>query len=355
MVVASLSATQALHAGKDAPDSFEAEPEPIEAVETRQEVEETASVSEVAQVESVETPAVVEPVEAVASSQVVKPVEAHQEAKSTADNIEPVKPVEAISNVESSEAPVVPTEAGVAVAAVEAARTRLTEASPVKQVDEARITERAQQPAEAVKPIEQPVRTARTTPVEPNPRIVERVKPETVEPVVRPVKEPKRTPKKRNVEKPEKKKPVVRKKKSKKRKKTRKKAKERSVASLRKSGSRAKGNATQRAGDRGRSRSVTGRAAMSNYLGRIVSRLQRQKRYPRDARRKKMEGTAVVAFTVRSNGQVSGVRLKRSSGHAALDREARAMVKRAAPFPPMPSDVGRKALPLSVPIDFGIR
>ena len=100
---------------------------------------------------------------------------------------------------------------------------------------------------------------------------------------------------------------------------------------------------------------MTGRAAISNYLGRIVSRLQRQKRYPADARRRKMEGTVVVAFTVRSNGQVSGVRLKRSSGHAALDREVRAMIKRAAPFPPMPQDSGRKALSLSVPINFKMR
>ncbi len=148
--------------------------------------------------------------------------------------------------------------------------------------------------------------------------------------------------------------------KSKKTAKKRKKSKPRKsgrqrVASVRRSGSTSRGRSTRVAGDGGRNRTATGSANISNYLGKIVSRLQRQKRYPSGAKRKKLQGTAVITFTVKSNGRVGGVRLRRSSGHAVLDREVQAMLRRAAPFPPIPKSSKRRALSLSVPITFRVR
>ena len=127
------------------------------------------------------------------------------------------------------------------------------------------------------------------------------------------------------------------------------------VASVRRSGSTVRGRSTGQAGDSGRNRAAAGTASMSDYLGKIVSRLKRQKRYPSSARQKKLQGTAVIAFTVKANGGVAGVRLRRSSGHPALDREVRAMLRRAAPFPPIPKNSRRRALLLSVPITFRMR
>ena len=127
------------------------------------------------------------------------------------------------------------------------------------------------------------------------------------------------------------------------------------VASVRRSGSTVRDRSTGQAGDSGRNRAAAGTASMSNYLGKIVSRLKRQKRYPSSARQKKLQGTAVIAFTVKANGGVAGVRLRRSSGHPALDREVRAMLRRAAPFPPIPKNSRRRALLLSVPITFRMR
>lgn len=54
-----------------------------------------------------------------------------------------------------------------------------------------------------------------------------------------------------------------------------------------------------------------------------------------------------VAFTIAADGAVSNVKLVTSSGIAELDREATAMVLRAAPFPPPP---GRRTRRLSVPV-----
>lgn len=128
-----------------------------------------------------------------------------------------------------------------------------------------------------------------------------------------------------------------------------------SRASSRTSGSRKKGTKTKNAGSRGRKVSAVGKARMRNYLGRIVSRLQRQKRYPSAARKRKAQGTVVIAFVVNSNGRVSRARIRKSSGNQALDSEVRRMLKRAAPFPSFPESMGRKSLSLSVPISFRLR
>ena len=128
-----------------------------------------------------------------------------------------------------------------------------------------------------------------------------------------------------------------------------------SRASQRQSGSSAKGKTARRAGDGGRRKSVSGKASRSNYLGKVISRLHRQKRYPSDAKKRGVQGTAVVAFTINPNGSVSGIRLSRSAGSASLDKAVLAMVRRASPFPPIPSGLGRKRIPISVPVRFRVR
>lgn len=116
-----------------------------------------------------------------------------------------------------------------------------------------------------------------------------------------------------------------------------------------------KGTARRKVGDGGRSSTAVGRATLSSYLGRIASKVRRQKRYPKAALRRKTGGTAVVAFTITKRGTVKGVRLKRRSGNEALDREVLNMVRRAAPFPPIPKGTGRSRIALSIPVRFALR
>lgn len=114
-----------------------------------------------------------------------------------------------------------------------------------------------------------------------------------------------------------------------------------------------RGRQAARAGQRGRSSKSAGTANLSSYLGRVVSRVKRQKRYPASARRKKRSGTAIVAFTITRSGSATGIRLRKRSGTSALDKEALAMVRRAAPFGPIPP--GRSRLSLTIPIRFNAR
>ncbi|MCT7375288.1 TonB family protein [Chelativorans salis] len=97
---------------------------------------------------------------------------------------------------------------------------------------------------------------------------------------------------------------------------------------------------------------ASGNAALSNYPGKIVSRLRRALRYPSAAKRERLRGEVQVAFTIAGSGAVSGVRVVRSSGSPVLDQAAIETVQRAAPFPAIPDGAGRSSWPFTVPLAF---
>lgn len=107
--------------------------------------------------------------------------------------------------------------------------------------------------------------------------------------------------------------------------------------------------ATGKAGSRS---SASGNAAVTNYPGKIVSKLRRALRYPAQAKSQNLRGEVQVSFTVSAGGSVGGVRVVRSSGSPLLDRAAVETVRRAAPFPPIPEGAGRSSWPFTVPLAF---
>jgi protein TonB len=84
------------------------------------------------------------------------------------------------------------------------------------------------------------------------------------------------------------------------------------------------------------------------YAAEVMSRISAAKRYPTSSRARREEGTARVSFALHRDGSVQGETLVTSSGHDALDEEALATVRRAAPYPPVPDDV---AAPLELQVD----
>ncbi len=95
-----------------------------------------------------------------------------------------------------------------------------------------------------------------------------------------------------------------------------------------------------------------GRALLSSYAGRVAAHLQRYKRYPGEAARQRLAGTAIVTFTLGSDGRVRATKLARGSGQSMFDQEVLAMVQRASPFPPIPTDAGRSSYTFTVPVHF---
>ena len=90
----------------------------------------------------------------------------------------------------------------------------------------------------------------------------------------------------------------------------------------------------------------------AKWQSRLLAHLERRKRYPAAAKRKRLEGTAQVRFTIDDSGNVQSVALAGSSGVAELDEEVVAMVRRASPVPAPPPGVNRTIV---VPVRFDIR
>ena len=106
------------------------------------------------------------------------------------------------------------------------------------------------------------------------------------------------------------------------------------------------------AGHGGSQSDTQGHAEISSYAGQVAAHLRRHKRYPPEAERSGTRGTVKVAFSVGGKGEVLDAKIVASSGSKALDGEALAMVSRAAPFPPVPVKLGRKAMSFTVPVRF---
>jgi periplasmic protein TonB len=102
----------------------------------------------------------------------------------------------------------------------------------------------------------------------------------------------------------------------------------------------------------GQQASAAGNAAVSNYPGQVVSRLRRALRYPGEARRERLRGEVHVSFSVSANGGVASARVVRSSGHQVLDQAALETIRRAAPFPAIPTAAGRRSWDFTVPLAF---
>ncbi len=91
---------------------------------------------------------------------------------------------------------------------------------------------------------------------------------------------------------------------------------------------------------------------LQDYAGLLVAWLDRHKRYPDAARRRREEGVVVVEFAIDGRGRVMSHRLLGASGNPLLDAEAEALLARASPLPAPPDGAGRS---FQVPIVFALR
>jgi protein TonB len=111
-------------------------------------------------------------------------------------------------------------------------------------------------------------------------------------------------------------------------------------------------NSTGSSGAGGRSE-TGGQAAISTYFARVQAHLSRQA-YPAESRAYG-SGVVRVVFVLGRDGRVLSVSVAQGSGQSELDRAALTVVRRAAPFPPFPSEIQGSRLELGAPILFNVR
>ena len=93
----------------------------------------------------------------------------------------------------------------------------------------------------------------------------------------------------------------------------------------------------------------------ASYEKVIVALLEKHKRYPKQALRRKTQGIATLRLSIAQSGQVLQSKLASSSGSEVLDAEVLRMVERASPFPKMPERLRMAQVKYLIPISFVLR
>jgi protein TonB len=95
-------------------------------------------------------------------------------------------------------------------------------------------------------------------------------------------------------------------------------------------------------------------AESDRFRQALLVHIARYKQYPPDAERAGVQGTVWVRFLMDRDGRLLDVWVDQSSGARALDDEAVAAIRRAAPFPAIPAGLpDRIDLTLGIPFILG--
>jgi protein TonB len=90
--------------------------------------------------------------------------------------------------------------------------------------------------------------------------------------------------------------------------------------------------------------SMIGQGGGDVYLNQLHDLIEAQRSYPDIGNPMRLSGVAIFELRLTRDGQLANVILLRSTGAGPLDEEGRKIIRRAAPFPPVPLEI-RSNLP----------
>ena len=90
------------------------------------------------------------------------------------------------------------------------------------------------------------------------------------------------------------------------------------------------------------------------YLAQVSAVIKRYKSYPRYARRRGLSGRVILQFTILADGHVVEPRVIENTGSTTFQTAALRTLRRASPMPPLPGEVSRDRLLVSIPILYQI-
>jgi len=92
--------------------------------------------------------------------------------------------------------------------------------------------------------------------------------------------------------------------------------------------------------------------AKESFIAGLYEMLNENKRYPKMAKRRKLEGVCEVSFTLNKDGRLKDVFLKEECGHSILDKAALRVVSSIEFYKPIPDSVSLTSLRLNIPIKY---
>jgi periplasmic protein TonB len=99
-------------------------------------------------------------------------------------------------------------------------------------------------------------------------------------------------------------------------------------------------------------RGATDFSSSQTYLEIVKLKIEKNKKYPEEAKRNHMEGTVSLKFIITADGDIRNTEIAKSSRHPTLDEAAMKALKDATPFPKPPERFFKGEVPLQISIIF---
>ncbi len=99
---------------------------------------------------------------------------------------------------------------------------------------------------------------------------------------------------------------------------------------------------------------VKSKEAQVNYETYLLDLLEKYKKYPKSALRRNIQGVVTVSLTLNSNGDIKSLNIVESSGSSILDKEAKELVNKRAPYRKFPEFYSSKEMYFRIPIVFNL-
>lgn len=100
--------------------------------------------------------------------------------------------------------------------------------------------------------------------------------------------------------------------------------------------------------------SATKNMIKNEYLLKLRTKIERNKIYPKRAKRLKQEGKVIVSFEIAKNGEIRSVSLKSGCSYKRLNDAAVKLLEKIAMFEPIPHELEKSSWAIEVPINYSI-
>jgi protein TonB len=88
------------------------------------------------------------------------------------------------------------------------------------------------------------------------------------------------------------------------------------------------------------------------FHGKIWQRVAKAKYYPRMARKKRLEGKPIVAFTLGKKGDLVNLKIIEASIYDLPNEAALETIRRGVPYPPIPEPLGKNSISFNLPLSY---
>ena len=93
---------------------------------------------------------------------------------------------------------------------------------------------------------------------------------------------------------------------------------------------------------------------INEYKTALRRAIEANKHYPRQARRLRQQGTAVVAFTVLRDGSIQNLRITSSAGNRSLDKAALKAIEKINGKFPIPDELNKPSWDFDIPMQYSL-